>query len=170
MHSSDKSTAERPGNQAGEERFISFKLADEVFAVPILRVLGVRPAGSVNPSQDIPDFLHGTIEVSEAIVPALDLRAHFSLPALDDNFPRSSDSPVALIVAVEHSDITYPVALVVDALLAIPAFAPARITRPPSLSEEYGISFVLGMVEQEDGLVTVLDIDHLLTAEQLEQM
>ncbi|MFC6669816.1 chemotaxis protein CheW [Marinobacterium aestuariivivens] len=66
--------------QAGLSRqFLTFLLADEEYAVDILRVQEIRGWMPVTRLPNTPDYLKGVLNLRGAIIPVIDLRQRFAL-------------------------------------------------------------------------------------------
>ena len=172
MEQSHKSTAQAQ-NAAflndPAERFISFQLAMEYYAVPILRVQEVRAPGRITPVPNTPHYVLGVISVRGTVVPTVDLRSRFNIPPLEDDLFSDCADPVALVVHVTGSQgTTRTMAVVVDALVAVRSFSSSDIVAPPKLGQSIDLEFARGMVETDTELITVLDMDRLLNSAGLE--
>ncbi len=144
-------TAERAANVA-----LVFPLAGEHYAFAGASVREVRPLGEVTPLPGTPAFVAGLMNVRGRIVPLLDLRLFFGLPAA----PSDTGGETVVILGSPRGDVGVlttgrPVVRVVDdSLRAMPA------TAPPGLQAAY----VRGVTAD---LIVVIDAERLLADERL---
>lgn len=147
-----------------EERFISFKVDTEEYAVPILRVQEVRNAASYTLVPRAPDYLLGVCSVRGAIVPVIDLRTRFGLPRLPQG------RPVMIVVLVESPGRVRKMAMVADSLVMVHALDKDSIKAPPQLGTSAGLEFASGLVQLGDGLITIINLDRLFNSGELAVM
>ena len=67
----------------GAEQFLTFVLGGEEYGVTILQVQGIQGWDRVTPIPNTPDFILGVINLRGAIVPIVDLRRRFGMPAAE---------------------------------------------------------------------------------------
>ncbi|NMG20767.1 chemotaxis protein CheW [Brasilonema bromeliae] len=82
-------------NESQLDKFLVFKIADYLLALPITDVLKVINFSSAN-SKSLPTM--GLVQIGQYIIKILDLHQHLG----SDTFPHSSDHPFFLVVA-HHS-------------------------------------------------------------------
>ena len=61
------------------ERYLSFRLGEEVFALNVLQVLEVLDMCPITKVPRAPEFMRGIINVRGSVIPVLDLRMKFGL-------------------------------------------------------------------------------------------
>nr|WP_315982341.1 chemotaxis protein CheW [Aliamphritea spongicola] len=69
------------------QQYLSFLLEDEEYGIDILRVQELRGWAPVTPIPEMPDYLRGVLNLRGAIIPVIDLRLRFGLPALNTARP-----------------------------------------------------------------------------------
>lgn len=156
--------ASEEGSKA-EERFISFKVDTEEYAVPILRVQEVRNAARYTLIPRAPAYLMGVCSVRGAIVPVIDLRIRFGLPKLPEG-----GRPVMIVVMVESPTRVRKMAMVADTLVSVHALSSDTIKAPPQLGAKAGLEFASGLVQLDDGIITIINLDKLFNSGELAVM
>lgn len=133
-----------------------FQLDEQRYALHLHAVLRVLPMMEVAPLPNAPGVVTGVINVAGRIVPVMDVRRRFGLPA---RAPQLSD---VLILARTQAR---TVALPADGVAGLLERADAEVTPVASIAP--GVQHVDGVVKLDDGLALIHDIDtFLLAAEQ----
>ncbi len=147
---------ERLLGSAGEQ-FLTFRLGDEEYGVPILAVQGIQAWRTPTPVPEAPPHLLGVANVRGAVVPVLDLRLRFALPA------SSPDGKTPLVVvSAEHPAGVRWGGLVVDAMCEVRTLAPEAVSFPPGVSRPGPGAVVRGIARAGEGMVVLLDVETLL--------
>jgi purine-binding chemotaxis protein CheW len=137
-------------------RAIAFFLGGQRYALPIERVNEIQQivAFSDVPTDD--SAVVGMVNLRGRVIPAVDMRRLVGLP----QEPYSLDTPM-IIVETEGQMI----ALVVDEVQDVIELPAESMQETPPLHAL--ASRMLGVCRMEDGLLNVLDIDKLLTADAI---
>jgi len=135
--------------------FLVFALEAQRFALPAEVVVEVARVVASSPLPGAPEIVEGAINVRGTIVPVLDVRARFGLPAAD------VDPDQHLILARAGRRV---VALRVDhalALVAIPedAYEPVERVAP-------GTPLVAGVARLPDGVLVIHDLERFLSLDE----
>src|SRR5579871_3189460 len=118
--------AER-SNAATGEQFLTFMLAGQEYGVDILRVQEIKGWDKVTAIPHTPDYVLGVINLRGSVVPILDLRRRFGLPAMD-----FGPTTVIIVVRMTGSD-DRPVGIVVDAVSEVYNVNTAETKPPPEM-------------------------------------
>lgn len=140
---------------AARAQAVTFRVGEEIFAADIFSVERVLGYVAPTPVPELPDWALGVIEYRERVVPVVDLRRRFGLPAAAHE-PRTR----ILILAVDDAWIGARV----DAVLEVASFAPDQVTAPPPLFHGLAGHYLRGIVRRGDRLLIFLDVARLLTA------
>lgn len=156
----DNTLSETMGDQ--HEKVLSFQLADEEYAVDILRVQEIRGWGSVTRIPRMPDYIKGVLNLRGAVVPVIDLRLRFGLPAIE-----YGPTTVIIIVTVITEQKKRDMGIVVDAVSDVYTIGEDEMKPPPEFGGALQGSFLKGLITKEDYMIIVLDIDRVLDSDQL---
>ncbi|BBP43468.1 chemotaxis protein CheW [Thiosulfativibrio zosterae] len=122
-----------------KKEFLTFKLAREEFAVEINRVQEIRGWQVPSPLPNVPSFVKGVIDLRGTIVPILDLRDRFKLPA------SYNATTVVIVVHILTKQGERIVGLVVDAVSDVNEFDVNNLQAAPDISNSIDNQFILGL-------------------------
>jgi len=138
-------------NNRVEVQFVTFRIDQQVYALPLELVVRALRMVAINPIPDSPGWLRGVINIAGQIVPVIDLRVLFGLMAHEPNI---NDR----LLITNNQDITF--ALMVDDVLDVLTLSPHQVEVSNSvISQSRPLKATL---QQDDRLVLVLDPAYLL--------
>lgn len=156
--------AAKDGRQSGlvseGNQYLTFTLADELYGVDILRVQEIKGYTAVTRIPNTPDYIKGVLNLRGTIVPIVDLRAKFSMGRVE-----STMFTVIVVVVVRDR----VMGLVVDAVSDVLNIEAKDIQAAPNFGAAVDTSFIRNIAQAGDKLITLLDIDRVLSAGELEQ-
>jgi purine-binding chemotaxis protein CheW len=103
----------------------------------------------------MPAWMTGVLEYQKRVVPVIDFRARFELPAAA---PTNETRVVVFNVSGSW------VAAVADAVLDVSVLERGRLEPPPPLFRGLAAEYLRGIVRRDGKLVMLLDADRLLSA------
>jgi purine-binding chemotaxis protein CheW len=144
---------------SGAEQFLTFVLGGEEYGVTILQVQGIQGWDRVTPIPNTPDFILGVINLRGAIVPIVDLRRRFGMPAAE-----FGPTTVVIVVRVAQQDRNErTLGLVVDAVSEVCNVNESDRKPAPDFGSGIKTDFVKGLATVENRMVILLDIDRLVS-------
>jgi purine-binding chemotaxis protein CheW len=141
------------------EQFLTFVLGGEEYGVTILQVQGIQGWDRVTPIPNTPDFILGVINLRGAIVPIVDLRRRFGMPAAE--FGPTTVVIVVRVAQVDRNERT--LGLVVDAVSEVCNVSAGDRKPAPDFGSHIKTDFVKGLATVENRMVILLDIDRLVS-------
>lgn len=147
----DRSTAALAG------KFLMFFLASEEYGIEILRVqeiISMMPATRVPLT---PPFIRGVINLRGKVIPIVDLREKFGLPA--------SPEPEQVIIVVQVGAVQ--IGVVADSVSEVASIAAADIDPAPDFGEGFCTEFLLGLGKSNGRLRLLLDISRVLSTDDI---
>ena len=154
-------------NEETETReFLTFMLAGEEYGVDILRVQEIKGWDSVTTIPNTPEYIRGVINLRGTIVPIIDMRLRFDLEQLE-----YGATTVVIVLKVEKAGGDgRTMGVVVDAVSDVHDVPTNNIKASPDFGTTVDTEFVKGLATVGEKMVIVLDIDHMLNAEELEMI
>jgi purine-binding chemotaxis protein CheW len=110
------------------KQFLTFRLTDEVFAFEISKVREVLDFPTITKVPSTPGFMRGVINLRGAVVPVVDLRHKFGMPATE----RTADTCIIITEVIVDSETTILGALA-DSVQEVLELGPAQIEPPPKM-------------------------------------
>lgn len=149
----------------GLRQFLSFRLGDEYFAVSIEGIREIIEFPGLTAIPLTPPFLAGVINLRGAVVPVIDLSVRFGRAKTEVG---RRTCIVIVEVAVDHE--LQALGIIVDAVNEVVEVDAAQIEMRPNFGAGIRADFVSGMLRQGSSFVIALNLDKVLSAEELEQM
>jgi purine-binding chemotaxis protein CheW len=143
---------------AAQGQYLTFALAGEQFAIPILAVQEIRGWETVSRTPRAPPYVLGVMNLRGAIIPILDLRSRLGMPACD----RSPTSVVIVVQVDTASAAAVTVGCLVDAVSDVVSLTAESASAPPSACGSVDVHFLAGVVTVEQQLVMLLDVVRLV--------
>jgi purine-binding chemotaxis protein CheW len=146
------------GLTTDDNQFLTFNLGEELYGVDILRVQEIKGYTAVTKIPNTPPHIKGVLNLRGTIVPIVELRTKFGMPTIDYT------AFTVIIVVVVRDKV---MGLVVDAVSDVLNIDRKDIQSTPQFGARVDVSFVNGIGKSGDKLVALLDMDRLLTVEDV---
>ncbi|BCA79155.1 chemotaxis protein CheW [Desulfuromonas sp. AOP6] len=140
-----------------ENKFLTFHLGKEDYGIEIRYVTEIIGVQKITDVPDMPDYIKGVINLRGKVIPVMDVRARFKLPA------RAYDDRTCIIV-VQYNETA--VGLVVDEVSEVANIASDQIEPPPRTNRGKSSRFFKGMGKMEEDVKILLDVERLLYDEE----
>ena len=143
-------------------KYLTFRLGDESYGLQILKVqeiLGMMPVTRVPRT---PNFIRGVVNLRGKVIPVVDLRCTFNLASLAD-----TETTCIIVVQIVRDQNTVVMGVIVDAVSEVLDVRAEQVEPAPAFGTEIDTAFILGMGKIADKVVILLDIDRVLSTEQL---
>jgi purine-binding chemotaxis protein CheW len=150
------------GIPAREGKYLTFSLAGEEYGIGILKVkeiIGMMPVTHV---PQTPEFVKGVINLRGKVIPVVDLRLRFALEAA-----AYTERTCIIVVEVAGSGGSVMMGIVVDAVSEVLNIRGADIENTPAFGVRLNTDFILGMAKAAGGIKILLDIDKVLSSEDI---
>ena len=144
-------------NLADGKQYLSFVLGEEHYGVDILRVQEIKGYTAVTRIPNTPSFIKGVLNLRGTIVPIVNLRTKFDMPETEPTM-------FTVIVVVVVRDRV--MGIIVDAVSDVLDIPAKDIQAPPQFGTNVDVSFLSGIGKCGDKLVSLLNIDQVLTADE----
>ena len=156
MDQAVKAMADREG------KYLTFTLAEEEYGISILKVkeiIGMMPITTV---PQTPEFVKGVINLRGKVIPVLDLRTRFGMESID-----YTERTCIIVVEIEGESNTIMIGIVVDAVSEVLNVKGEDIEDTPTFGAKMDTEYILGMAKMEGGVKILLDIDRVLSGEEV---
>jgi purine-binding chemotaxis protein CheW len=147
-----------PSSRAG--KYLSFQLADEQYAIQVLRVREIVKIQHITAVPETPADVRGVINLRGKVIPVIDLRIKFGMPGCEYG------QRTCIIVVELSGSSTGPMGIIVDEVSEVLSFTDADIQDTPEFGNGVEMPFLLGLARVKDNVKILLDINQvLLTAD-----
>lgn len=146
-----------------EGKYLTFNLAGEEYGIGILKVkeiIGIMPITVV---PQTPSYIKGVINLRGKVIPVIDLRLKFSLAAAE-----FTERTCIIVVEIAAEERTIMMGIVVDSVSEVLNIKGADIEATLSFGTRLNTEYILGMAKTGEGIKILLDIDKILSAEELQ--
>lgn len=140
-------------------QFLTFQLGEELYGVDILRVQEIKGYTAVTKIPNTPAHIKGVLNLRGTIVPIVELRTKFGMETIDYTM-----FTVIVVVVVQEKIM----GLVVDAVSDVLNIDKQDIQPPPQFGANVDVSFLNGIGKSGDKLIALLDMDRLLSDDDLQ--
>lgn len=140
------------------KQYLTFTLGDEHYGVEILRVQEIKGYSAVTRIPNTPPCIKGVLNLRGTIVPIIDLRMKFGMP------PTEYTMFTVIVVVVVCGRV---LGIIVDAVSDVLNIAKKDIQPPPEFGTRVDLSFIQSIAKSGDKLITLLDIDRVLSDQDL---
>jgi len=148
---------------AGEiDQYLTFMLGGDLFAIHILAIKEIIEYTSPTTVPMMPHHVRGVINLRGAVVPVFDLLVRFGKERVEVT-KRTCIVIIELPEQSEHQQI----GLVVDAVNAVVEIPKEDIEPPPSFGARIRAEFIRGMGNVDNHFVILLDVAHVLCADDI---
>lgn len=148
----------------GTTQYLTYTLADEVFALDITKVREVLDLKDVTVVPSLPDFVVGVINLRGSVVPVVDLRTKFRMARSE----RTVNTCI-IITEVAVSGETTVLGALADSVREVIDLEPHQIEPAPRIGTRLNTDFIRGMGKQGDRFMIILDIDRIFSAGEIDQ-
>jgi purine-binding chemotaxis protein CheW len=137
---------------------LSFRLGGEEYALSILKVQEIRGYDNVTRIASAPEYLKGVVNLRGIIVPIVDMRIKFNV-----GNPTYDAFTVVIILNING----HTIGVVVDSVSDVVTLSPDQIKPAPDLGASVAADYLQGLGTVGERMLILLDIDKLLSAEDM---
>jgi purine-binding chemotaxis protein CheW len=146
-------------------KYLTFSLAEEEYGIGIIQIkeiIGMMPITSVPRT---PAFVKGVINLRGKVIPVIDLRLRFEMETSE-----YTERTCIIVVEIEGKANTVMIGIVVDSVSEVLNINEHDIEEAPSFGTQLNTNYLLGMAKIEGMVKILLDIDKVLSQEEVTQL
>jgi len=144
-------------------QYLTFRLAEEVFALEIGKVREVLDFTEVTQVPQTPEYMRGVINLRGNVVPVVDLRLKFGMSTTQ----KTVNTCVIITEVVLDGEATVLGAMA-DSVQEVLDLEPEQIEPPPRIGTRLNTVFIKGMGKHNERFIMILNIDQVFSSEDLE--
>ena len=154
---------EGKGGGSREGKYLTFKLSDEEYGVSIFKIKEIIGMMAITFIPRTPPFVKGVLNLRGKVIPVIDLRLKFGMESMDYN-----ERTCIIVVEILGQGGSLLMGVVVDTVSEVLNIKVNEIEETPSFGTKLETDYILGMAKMNGGVKILLDIDKVLSAEELE--
>lgn len=143
------------------QQYVIFSLNEQVYGIDILKIKEVVSYRKITPLPNMTGFTKGIINLRGVVLPVFDLREKF-------NLSETTYTPFHIIIVMEISGRIMGV--IVDEISDVVELLPEEVQAPSNLPPDVQVEYIKGIGKKEYELIILLDVDRLLSPEELEML
>ena len=143
-------------------QYLTFKLAEETFALDVAKVREILELSNITKVPQTPDFMRGVINLRGSVVPVIDLRLKFGMPAT-----MQTVNTCIIVAEVQMEDEIIVLGALADSVQEVVEMEPEQIKAAPHIGTHLNTDYIKGMGKLGDRFIMILDIDRVFTTEEL---
>lgn len=151
--------------RASAGKYLTFELNSEVYGLEILKVQEIIGIMKVTRVPLAPGFVRGVINLRGKVIPVIDLRIKFSMSTRED-----TERTCIIVVQVAGSSSVVIMGIIVDEVSEVLDIVEDQIEPPPSFGSRIDTDFILGMGKIGERVVMLLDVDRVLSGEEVKMI
>jgi purine-binding chemotaxis protein CheW len=144
----------------GRTQLVTFRVGESLFAADIFAVERVLRYSPPRVIPNVPAWLEGVIDYRGRVVPVIDLRARFELPAA----PSRESARILVCTAGDEW-----IGAIVDAVDEVVKVAADQLSPPPAIFKGLAKQYLRALVrrnQEGEPVIVLLDVAQLLTARE----
>jgi purine-binding chemotaxis protein CheW len=145
-----------------QQQYLTFLLAGEEYAISILKVREIIEYDTVTVVPKTPKWIRGVINLRGSVVPVVDLAVKFGL----EERPVTRTSCIVILEGqLENQNTT--MGIVADAVSQVMDLASEDIREVPEFGTRVQVNYLLGMAQLGKKFALLLDVDRVLSTDEL---
>ena len=146
-------------------KYLTFRLINEEYGLEILKVREIIGMMAITSLPRTPSFVRGVINLRGKVIPVIDLRRKFEMEATDD-----TDMTCIIVVDVAGKGGKIQIGILVDSVSEVLDILGEDIEEAPAFGTNIDTAFILGMAKMKGSVKILLNIERVLSSEELESM
>ncbi|MDH3354810.1 MAG: chemotaxis protein CheW [Chromatiales bacterium] len=150
---------------SNSQQHLTFVLGDENYGVDILRVQEIKGWSPVTHIPNTPEYMRGVLNLRGTIVPIVDLRMRFNMDTVE-----YTPLTVVIVLSVKTGDRERTLGIVVDGVSDVLTIKEGELKPTPDFGGAISTEYIKGLVTVDEKMVMLLDIDLLLSIDELKEL
>jgi purine-binding chemotaxis protein CheW len=146
-------------------KYLTFRLAGEIYGLPILKVQEIIRIMKITRVPKAPDFVLGVVNLRGKVIPIINMRRKFGLNVVED-----TERTCIIVVQVNLKGQTITLGAVVDEVSEVMNLSAEQISKTPPMGASVDTEFIVGMGRLEHNVVMLLDLDKVFSTQELAEM
>jgi purine-binding chemotaxis protein CheW len=157
-----KANGPAASGEATTSAYLTFEVGPDTYGVPILKIREILQFETVTRVPGTPPSIRGVMNLRGSVIAVVDLGVKFGLGQTD-----ATNRTCVVIVEVTLDDEQTVMGVMADAVREVLELRPEDLQPPPLFGTRVRVDYLKGMSRYGQGFMLLLDIDRLLSAEEL---
>ena len=145
-------------------KYLTFLTGGEGYGLPVLKVREIMKVMEITAIPQVPAYVRGVINLRGKVIPVIDLRLKFGMPACD----ATDQTCITVVEAAARASRQSMVGLLVDGVSEVLNIQAAEIEQPPAFGDGVRTDYMQGVAKVKGTVKILLDIDRVLTGSELD--
>jgi purine-binding chemotaxis protein CheW len=151
------------GKRAG--KYLTFSLAGEEYGIGILKVKEIIGIMAITTIPRMPSYIKGVINLRGKVIPVIDLRLKFAMAEAE-----YTERTCIIVVEITGGAGRLLIGIIVDSVSEVLNVKDADIEDTPAFGTRLDTEYILGMAKTDGRVKILLDIDGVLSSEEMKIM
>lgn len=148
--------------QTTDNQFLTFHLAGDSYAVPVLKVTEIIECAALTKVPGAPSWIRGVLNLRGSVAPVIDLAVKFGLAKTE-----VTRRTCVVMIEMEHESERHVLGVMADAVDQVIELGAGDIQPPPSFGPKVRVDCIQGMGNHNGRFVVLLDIDRVLSSTEI---
>lgn len=146
-------------------KYLTFLTGGEGYGLPVLKVREIMKVMEITAIPQVPVYVRGVINLRGKVIPVIDLRLKFGMPACD-----ATDQTCIIVVEAASGGRSRQamMGLLVDGVSEVLNIQAAEIEPPPAFGDGVRTDYMQGVAKVKGTVKILLDIDRVLTGSEFD--
>jgi len=144
-------------------KYLVFQLGGEEFGICVLKVREIIGIQDITAVPHTPAYVKGVINLRGRVIPVIDLRVKFGLTDVE-----YTQRTCIIVIQPQAVGAAAPMGIVVDGVAEVLNLTSADIEDTPDFGGGVETQYLLGMAKVKGKVKILLDIDRILTSQEVQ--
>jgi len=140
-------------------KYLTFSLKNEEYGFEILKVKEIIGLMNITPVPQTPNFVKGVINLRGKVIPVVDLRSKFEMEEVE----HTSET---CVIVVDINNVLC--GIIVDSVSEVLDTTDKDLEPAPDFGKSVDTSYILGLAKGKEKVKILLDIDKVLTDQDID--
>ncbi len=142
--------------------YLSFKINNEMFAIPIIKVLEILQEQKITRVPNAPKDVKGVINFRGDIIPIFETRTKFGLPERE-----KGKKSIMIVIEIKTENNKLIVGAIVDSAKDVITIPKENIKQVPTMSKNFNTDFLDGIAKIKEKFIMLLNTDKVFSEDEI---
>jgi purine-binding chemotaxis protein CheW len=145
-------------------KYLTFGLGNEEYGIDILKVQEIIRMQNITRVPRMPAYIRGVINLRGKIIPVIELRSRFGMDVVED-----TKNTCIIVVKIQGTTQSIIMGIIIDAVKEVVNIEEDHVEQNLDFGASVNPEFLLGMGKVREKVVIMLDIDKVISEEEIKQ-